>query len=197
MWRQLGSVASVVLFSSSLNAVGLGGAHVDPVTAYVPLRKNRALFGKAWPLEWFDPAVRSAMVAQDTQARANVVNVTALRARLTEESPGVFSFPLFTPAFCQMFLDELDNYKATGLPIRRPNSMNRYGLIVNEIGMQSAISELQRAVLQPLAAQLFPVEGSQFDRHHSFMVQYKSGEDLGLDMHVSCLMPLPCCFART
>lgn len=66
---------------------------------------------------------------------------------------------------------------------------------------------LQTRVLHPIAKLLFPEEGSQFDGHHSFMVQYKPGEarprthtycmhgleenndmicseqDLGLDMH--------------
>jgi hypothetical protein len=38
-------------------------------------------------------------------------------------------------------------------------------------------------VLQPLSALLFGKVGEAFDTHHSFMVQYKAGEDLGLDMH--------------
>ena len=34
-----------------------------------------------------------------------------------------------------------------------------------------------------MARLLFPTEGAQFSSHHSFMVQYRQGEDLGLDMH--------------
>ena len=45
--------------------------------------------------------------------------------------------------FCDKFLAEIDNYFASGLPIRRPNSMNNYGLIVNEIGMEPSITALQ------------------------------------------------------
>ena len=30
---------------------------------------------------------------------------------------------------------------------------------------------------------LFPIEGGSLDRHHSFIVQYEVGKDLGLDMH--------------
>ena len=47
--------------------------------------------------------------------------------------------------FCDKFLAEIDNYFASGLPIRRPNSMNNYGLIVNEIGMEPSITALQQA----------------------------------------------------
>merc|ERR1719231_1610739 len=38
-------------------------------------------------------------------------------------------------------------------------------------------------VLQPLAHALFPGIGSYLGHHHSFIVRYKVGEDLGLDMH--------------
>ena len=68
----------------------------------------------------------------------------------------------------------------------RPNSMNNYGIIVNNIGMQPVLTALQRFVLQPIAGMLYPtqaLEGRGFDGHHSFMVQYKAGQDLGLDMH--------------
>ena len=34
---------------------------------------------------------------------------------------------------------------------------------------------------------LFPLEASQFDTHHSFIVRYTAAEDLGLDMHTDDL----------
>ena len=64
--------------------------------------------------------------------------------------------------------------------------MNNYGIIVNNIGMQPVLTAVQRLVLQPIAGLLYPtqaLEGRGFDGHHSFMVQYKAGQDLGLDMH--------------
>jgi hypothetical protein len=58
------------------------------------------------------------------------------------------------------------------------------GIIVNHIGMKEAITWLQRHVLHPLSQILFPLQSKGgFHDHHSFMVQYKAGEDLGLDMH--------------
>ena len=49
----------------------------------------------------------------------------ALRGLLREEVDGrVFSFPLVRLSFCEMLLDELQAYEASGLPVQRPNSMN-------------------------------------------------------------------------
>lgn len=45
------------------------------------------------------------------------------------------------------------------------------------------ISTLQQEVIWPVARVLFPKEAHQFDDHHSFIVRYQAGEDLGLDMH--------------
>jgi len=43
---------------------------------------------------------------------------------------------------------------------------------------------LQRDVLQPISDLLFPVQADGgFTGHHSFMVQYRADQDLGLDMH--------------
>jgi len=141
-----------------------------------PLRKYEDLFDleHGWREEWLDERLAVAMKDPD-----------ALHALLREGevTPGVFSFPMLNERFCSMFLEEMDNYYATGLPIRRPNSMNNYGIIVNEIGMEGMINSLQAKILQPIARMLFPQEGAQLDRHHAFMVQYKVGEDLGLDMH--------------
>jgi len=159
-------------------------SHVqEVVAAYAPLRKHPALFDAAagWR-QWIDPALLDALDAK---------NASALAALLREEledtaSSGVYSFQLLNDEFCKMFLEELDNFYASGLPIDRPNSMNNYGIIVNNIGMQPVLTALQRNVLQPIAGLLYPaqaLEGRGFDGHHSFMVQYKAGQDLGLDMH--------------
>ena len=139
---------------------------------------------------------------------------------LQKEVDGVFSFPMFQLDFCDKFLEEVDNYFASGLPVRRPNSMNNYGLIVNEIGLEPSITHLQQNYILPLARLLYPIQvmmhthaqktvplsplplylsaplplsypppldthtqGKAFHAHHSFMVEYKAGHDLGLDMH--------------
>ena len=77
---------------------------------------------------------------------------------LQKEVDGVFSFPMFQLDFCDKFLEEVDNYFASGLPVRRPNSMNNYGLIVNEIGLEPSITHLQQNYILPLARLLYPIQ---------------------------------------
>ena len=54
-----------------------------------------------------------------------------------EVVPGVFATDsLFTDRFRSEFLDELDSINASGIPTRRPNGMNRYGVILDEVGFK-------------------------------------------------------------
>lgn len=111
-------------------------------------------------------------------------NETLMRSLLKVEVEGVYSFAIFSEAFCDTFLEELDAFYSSGLPVSRPNSMNNYGIIVNNIGLRAAVTRLQRDVLQPISDLLFPVQADGgFTGHHSFMVQYRADQDLGLDMH--------------
>ena len=56
---------------------------------------------------------------------------------LQEVVPGVFATDfLFTERFRSEFLDELDSINASGIPTRRPNGMNRYGVILDEVGFK-------------------------------------------------------------
>ena len=150
------------------------------VRAYKPLRKHPDLFDATagWN-RWIEPQLLAAL----EELRAG--NESAVRSLLRVEVEGsdasVYSFAIFTTEFCDRFLEELDNYYGTGLPQPRPNSMNNYGIIVNQIGMQGVITRLQREVLLPISQLLFPAQAQGgFTGHHSFMVKYTAGEDLGL-----------------
>ena len=151
-------------------------ASLTPEERYVPLRRDPRLFTSLLRDEW----ITSEAFAVAAAAREGFLHDAVAR-----ESPGIYSFELFSRAFCETFLAEVDNYDASGLPVRRPNSMNMYGLIVNEIGMREAITELQQEILWPVARLLWPLQSTQFDAHHSFIVRYKSDEDPGLDMHTA------------
>lgn len=44
----------------------------------------------------------------------------------------VYTFPVFTPEFCQEFIEEINNFESTDLPKGRPNTMNNYGVRLYE-----------------------------------------------------------------
>lgn len=145
---------------------------------YVP--KSLALFDQHTIREdmttWLDPAFVAA-VRDGSEA--------ALKGIIQEHMPGVYSFPCFKHEFCDMLLGEIEHAQeqSTELGLDRPNGMNRYGIVLNQIGLEPLATHLQQVYVQPVARALFPTEGASLDDHHTFVVRYKASEDTGLDMH--------------
>lgn len=155
--------------------------------------KDRRLFQKTgWPAQFFHPELREVLDAiekDETQMESEPMSpATTLKVLsiLREEAPGIYSFPMLTPEACGILITEIEHFssKAVNLPIRRPNSMNNHGVVVNEMGMERAVDALQRTALAKIAEALYPEQGGGcLNSHHSFVVQYKEGLDLGLDLH--------------
>src|SRR5262245_36893108 len=65
---------------------------------------------------------------------------------LAELGPGVFAFEIVPPGVCGALLEELAHIERwaqeRGLSITRPNSMNRYGLILDDVGFKTALDEM-------------------------------------------------------
>eukprot|EP01095_Lingulamoeba_sp_RSL-Kostka_P013520 TRINITY_DN5631_c1_g1_i1.p1 TRINITY_DN5631_c1_g1~~TRINITY_DN5631_c1_g1_i1.p1 ORF type:complete len:364 (+),score=105.61 TRINITY_DN5631_c1_g1_i1:133-1224(+) len=102
--------------------------------------------------------------------------------KLTET--GIYILPFFTKDFCVKFLEEIDNFETSGLPVNRPNSMNNYGVIIDEIGLKPLITYIREKFISPIASLLFKERGGDtLDSHHGFVVQYKLNEDLDLGFH--------------
>lgn len=144
---------------------------------YSPLHQDLFKPGAASKLkEWLSPAFISAV---DT-----IKSGEDPRKHLTEELAGVYSFELFTEEFCRVLLEEVDHAQKTRPELlERPNGMNRYGIVLNQIGLEPLITALQQEFILPLQAALYPEQGSCADDHHCFIVRYAAGEDVGLDMH--------------
>merc|ERR1712137_221140 len=111
-------------------------------------------------------------------------NLDSVLSLLHKESPtGIYSFNLFTEQFCKELVEEIEHYEQSGLPASRPNSMNNYGLILDEIGFTPFLNQLRQNYIQPIAQVLYPHEGRDLVSHHGFIVTYKIGEDLDLGFH--------------
>ncbi|NXX81673.1 OGFD2 protein, partial [Urocolius indicus] len=97
----------------------------------------------------------------------------------------IYRLPVFTEEFCQTFVDELENFEQSDMPKGRPNTMNNYGVLLNELGMdETFITPLREKYLQPITALLYPdLGGASLDSHKAFVVKYSLHQDLDLSSH--------------
>eukprot|EP00928_Gymnodinium_smaydae_P003905 TRINITY_DN11380_c0_g1_i2.p1 TRINITY_DN11380_c0_g1~~TRINITY_DN11380_c0_g1_i2.p1 ORF type:complete len:441 (-),score=53.09 TRINITY_DN11380_c0_g1_i2:206-1405(-) len=124
-------------------------------------------------------------------------------------SPGVFYIERFiSEEVCESLLSEIDHFQSwadsTGYSVARPNSMNRYGMVLGDIGFHAAMHNLMEQVIQRLANEYLyvgsaQIEASQhFQSQHSFVVRYKVGEDVDLKKHQDDAdVTLNICLGRT
>ncbi|XP_070618605.1 2-oxoglutarate and iron-dependent oxygenase domain-containing protein 2 [Erythrolamprus reginae] len=97
----------------------------------------------------------------------------------------IYRLPIFTKEFCEAFVEELEHFEQSEMPKGRPNSMNHYGVLLNELGLdETFLTPLREKYLQPLTALLYPdCGGSCLDSHKAFVVKYAVREDLDLQTH--------------
>ena len=110
----------------------------------------------------------------------------ALQQILHEEYPGIYSFDVLKPEFCNQLLEEVMWFESwcakQEVTIQRPNSMNNYGAILDDFGFDSFLNCLMTEYISPLSTLLFnDIGGDSLDEHHGFVVEYKMGKDESLD----------------
>ncbi|KAG7480802.1 hypothetical protein MATL_G00060300 [Megalops atlanticus] len=100
-------------------------------------------------------------------------------------APRVYRFPVFTKKFCDELIEELEHFEQSDAPKGRPNTMNNYGILLNELGFDEGfITPLRENYLRPVAALLYPDCGGHcLDSHKAFVVKYAMNEDLDLSYH--------------
>lgn len=119
---------------------------------------------------------------------------------LKEEIDEVYSLPMANvDEFCVKLIDEMMNFEQSGIKVKRPNSMNNYGIVLDQLGLEVLVADIIERVMKPIARQVFPdlfVQGEQQQQQqvastdkkplnfHSFIVRYALGEDTDLDEHV-------------
>ncbi|XP_055055197.2 2-oxoglutarate and iron-dependent oxygenase domain-containing protein 2 isoform X2 [Misgurnus anguillicaudatus] len=102
-----------------------------------------------------------------------------------EAAQRVYRFPVFRREFCKDLINELEHFEQSHAPKGRPNTMNNYGILLNELGFdESFITPLREVYLRPLTALLFSdCGGNCLDSHKAFVVKYAMHEDLDLSYH--------------
>ena len=136
---------------------------------------------------FINPVLTAAVEACERAARVGKpVPEEAVRALLQPAgAPGVWRLPMFTERFCSLLLEELAHYEQSGIPLRRPNGMNRFGAILDQLGLGPSLQHLTRRYLRPLGQLLYPwlIAAGDADEHYGFVVRYKRGEDVALAEH--------------
>lgn len=146
--------------------------------------------------KWLQPEVRMVLADGSPSALRSVLH------EVCRDSAGyaVYQFDLLADEFCDALLSELDHLEASGIPLRRPNGMNRFGAILSQLGFQeSLLQPITRHVLAPFARELWPewVGPNDCDETYGFVVRYKIGEDLDLAEHAdSSNVTLNVCLGR-
>ncbi|KAH6771509.1 DNA helicase ROCK-N-ROLLERS [Perilla frutescens var. hirtella] len=132
------------------------------------------------PTNFFMPSFLKAISENTEQAFRNL---------MSEPSPGIFTFEMLQPRFCEMLLAEVENFEKwvheTKFRIMRPNTMNKYGAVLDDFGMETMLDKLMEDFIRPLSKVFFPeVGGSNLDSHHGFVLEYGIDRDVDLGFHV-------------
>ena len=65
-------------------------------------------------------------------------SVDLKEAEVARECEGVYTVPLVLPDLCRRLAEEVDHFRQSRLlPHQRPNSMNRGGVLLAELGLQA------------------------------------------------------------
>lgn len=93
------------------------------------------------------------------------------------------------PAWVARLAAEVDAHLAwclaQGLPPVPPNSMNRYGLLLEDLGLAPLLDRLRERVVVPLARQHFAdLGGAELDHQHAFVAVYEPDGDRDLALHL-------------
>ncbi|XP_074579376.1 2-oxoglutarate and iron-dependent oxygenase domain-containing protein CP2-like [Curcuma longa] len=147
------------------------------MSAYQPLHKE---LYNLHPSAFFMPSFVKAINDNTEESFRNI---------LSEPSPGIYTFSMLQPSFCEMLLDEVDNFEkwvnTIKFKIMRPNTMNKYGAVLDDFGLEAMLNKLMEEFISPMARVFFPeVGGSTLDSHHGFVVEYGKDKDVELGFHV-------------
>lgn len=105
---------------------------------------------------------------------------------LTPVHRDVYIIPLFTPSFCEMLLEEVEHFERSVNAdiLVRPNTMNRSGVVLEQLGMKQVFDALLRDWMAPLA-KVMNRGRLTLDDQHAFIVEYEAtgSKDKHLNMH--------------
>jgi len=96
---------------------------------------------------------------------------------IDEPCPGVFVFRALTPSYCEQLLKEIEKHDSVA-----PNSMNKYGLVLQEVGLGGLCAQILTRLVNPLTRRFYPRIGNMYN-YHGFIVHYDPRKQRSLDVH--------------
>ncbi|KAL5553048.1 hypothetical protein UlMin_040449 [Ulmus minor] len=113
----------------------------------------------------------------------------SFRSIMTEPCKGIYTFEMFQPHFCELLLSEVENFERwvheTKFRIMRPNTMNKFGAVLDDFGLETMLEKLMDDFIRPISRVFFSdVGGATLDTHHGFVVEYGMDRDVELGFHV-------------
>lgn len=107
---------------------------------------------------------------------------------------------MFNKNYCDILFEEIENIQRSGLNMKSPNTMNRYGVILDDFGFNSFLETLMKKNISILSSILYPEwggDGDSLNGHHGFAVEYKIGKDEKLNYHIdNCEITLNVCLCK-
>ncbi|KAG7532887.1 Prolyl 4-hydroxylase alpha subunit [Arabidopsis thaliana x Arabidopsis arenosa] len=113
----------------------------------------------------------------------------SFRRIISEPFPGVFVFEMFQPDFFEKLLAEVENFRTwaheTKLKITRPNKMSKFGVVLDDFGLDIMLTQLMEDFIFPICKVFFPkVCGAMFDSPRGFFIENGEDRDAELGFHV-------------
>ncbi|XP_057528142.1 2-oxoglutarate and iron-dependent oxygenase domain-containing protein CP2-like isoform X2 [Amaranthus tricolor] len=103
----------------------------------------------------------------------------SFRNIMSEPAPGIFTFDMFQSQFCDMLLNEVENIEnwvcETKCKIMRPNTMNRYGAVLDDFGLGFMLDKLMGDFVRPIAKG-FHVDDAELTLNVCLGKEFSGGE---------------------
>lgn len=156
-------------------------------------RKHDILYGLSdeFMNQFLDPDVKDAIESKSVSKLKDLIK--------SSEKDGVYKIQLFNQEFVNHLIEELDFQEESHIPMRRPNGMNRFGCILDQIGFEKIVKEVSDRILRPMAHIVFPIRVAVEDiaTEYAFVVRYHPDSDVNLAEHADasaitinvCLQP--------
>ncbi|KAD7478818.1 hypothetical protein R6Q59_005418 [Mikania micrantha] len=149
-------------------------------SSYQPLYRD---LYKLNATDFFTPSFLNAFMAIDRNRDESIKSI------MSEPAPGIYTFNMLQPRFCEMLIAEVENFEKwileTKFRIMRPNTMNKFGAVLDDFGMDAMLEKLTEDFVRHIAKIFFAdVGGFSLDSHHGFVVEYGFNRDIELGFHV-------------